>query len=136
MPARDAGARFVTSGRLHVVAASKPLLVLLVLGNVALQLVAALILKLAPPFSLSNALAVALILAAVLTLNIARFWLWGALHRRYPISVAYPASALLFPGVLAMAWYFGEPVAAAQISGAGLVLIGVALLLSEDSEAP
>lgn len=123
-------------GDTHVAVASRALLFTLVLGNVAMQLVAALLLKLAPPFSISNALLVALTLTGVLALNVIRFWLWGVLHRHFPLSIAYPASALLFPGILGMAWYFGEPIGTAQVVGAGVVLLGVALLLTEDHEVP
>jgi drug/metabolite transporter (DMT)-like permease len=45
--------------------------------------------------------------------------------------VAYPASALFFPGIVAMAWWFGEQVGPAQIAGAALVMTGVVILLSE-----
>lgn len=115
---------------------SRTLLLLLVIGNVCLQLVAAWLLKVAPPFAIEHAVAVLAILACILLLNVARFWLWGVLHRHFPISVAYPASALLFPGILAMAWWFGEPIGLAQVIGTALVLLGVGVLLAEDDELP
>lgn len=102
----------------------------LTLLNVAMQLASALLLKLAPAFSPRHLLLLGVIMAGVLALNVARFMVWGVLHRRFPISLAYPASALFFPGVLAMAWWFGERVGPAQVAGGALVLAGVALLLS------
>lgn len=116
--------------------ASRSLLVLLVLANVCIQLVAALLLKLAPALTIANAVWVVLVLGLVFALSVARFWLWGALHRHFPLSVAYPASALLFPGILGMAWYFGEPIDTPQVVGVGLVLVGVALLLTQDDTTP
>lgn len=120
----------------QIPATSRLLLLLLVLGNVSMQLVAAWLLKIAPPFAPAHALMVAFFLGCVLFLNVGRFWLWGQLHKHYPISVAYPASALLFPGILVMAWYFGEPIGVPQVVGAAVVLTGVGLLLSEDDQTP
>jgi drug/metabolite transporter (DMT)-like permease len=102
--------------------------------NVCMQLASAFLLKLAPAFDPRHLLLLLLIMAGVLALNVTRFLVWGALHRRFPISLAYPASALFFPGVLAMAWWFGERVGVAQVLGAVLVLVGVALLLSDQGE--
>lgn len=116
--------------------ASRALLLLLVLGNVCMQLLAAWLLKVAPDVTLANLLPVLFVLACILVLNIARFVFWGVLHRRFPISVAYPASALVFPGILVMAWWFGEPIGLPQVLGTALVLLGVGLLLSEDDELP
>lgn len=116
--------------------ASRSLLVMLVLANVCIQLMAALLLKIAPEFSIANAVWIGLVLGGVFALSVVRFWLWGNLHRHFPLSIAYPASALFFPGILAMAWYFGEPVGSKQVVGVVLVLIGVALLLTEDDTAP
>lgn len=103
----------------------------LTLLNVCMQLASALLLKLAPPYAPRHAPLLAVLMAGVLALNVARFVLWGALHRRFPISLAYPASALFFPGILAMAWWFDERVGPAQLAGAALVLAGVGLLLSD-----
>lgn len=106
-------------------------LVGLTLLNVCMQLASALLLKLAPPFAPRHLALLGLVMAGVLALNVARFVLWGSLHRRFPISLAYPASALFFPGILAMAWAFGERVGLPQLAGAALVLVGVGLLLSD-----
>lgn len=109
----------------------RSLLVGLVLINVAMQLCSAWLLKLAPAFDPAALLPIGLVLGVVLALNVTRFVVWGFMHRRFPLSVAYPASALFFPGVLVMAWWFGETVGPAQVAGATLVLVGVALLLSD-----
>ncbi|WP_242102694.1 MULTISPECIES: hypothetical protein [unclassified Lysobacter] len=114
---------------------SVALLVMLTLFNVGLQLGSALMLKLAPDLGSGRYAWIGILLGGVLVLNVVRFVIWGAVHRRYPLSVAYPASAVFFPGILAMAWWFGETVGPSQVAGAGLVMVGVVVLLSERSMA-
>ena len=97
--------------------------------NVCLQLASALLLKIAPEPTKANVITLTLILGVVLALNAARFLTWGALHRRFPISLAYPLSALFFPAVVALAWITGERVGVAQLAGAALVMAGVARIL-------
>jgi drug/metabolite transporter (DMT)-like permease len=110
-------------------------LVALTMLNICLQLASALLLKVAPAPTRANLVALGLVLAAVLLLNGARFATWGALHRRFPISLAYPFSALFFPAVVAMAWFMDEPVGTLQICGALLVMAGVARILLEAETA-
>lgn len=112
----------------------RTLLVAFTLVNVCMQLGSAFLLKIAPEPDRGTLFQVALILCGVLGLNVIRFLVWGKLHKRFPISLAYPASALFFPGVLAMAWWFGEHVGVAQIIGCCLVLAGVALLLAREDQ--
>jgi drug/metabolite transporter (DMT)-like permease len=107
------------------------LLVVLTLANVSMQLASALLLKLAPEPASGRFVWIGVLLGGVLALNVMRFVVWGAVHARFPLSVAYPASALFFPGIVAMAWWFGEQVGPAQIAGAALVMTGVVILLSE-----
>jgi drug/metabolite transporter (DMT)-like permease len=110
-------------------------LVALTMLNICLQLASALLLKVAPAPTRANLVALGLVLAAVLLLNGARFATWGALHRRFPISLAYPVSAVFFPAVGAMAWFMDEPVGTLQICGALLVMAGVARILLEAETA-
>ncbi|AWV06414.1 hypothetical protein [Marilutibacter maris] len=106
-------------------------MVALVAASVIMQLLSALVLKITPALDPGHALTVMLCLVLVLVLNVARFFVWGSIHRRFPISVAYPTSALFFPGILVMAWWFGEPIGPFQVAGAMVVMLGVALLVSE-----
>ena len=122
--------------RVGPVPGSLVLLVLLTLLNVGLQLGSALILKLAPELDSGRFAWIGILLGGVLALNVARFVIWGVVHRRYPLSIAYPASALFFPGILAMAWWFGETVGPLQVAGAGLIMLGVVILLSDRSTEP
>lgn len=107
------------------------LLVGLIALNVCMQLASALLLKLAPVLTWDNVIHVGLILAAVLLLNVVLFVSWGILHKRFPISVTYPASAVFLPALLAMAWWLGEDINAQQLIGAAAVMTGVMLLIVE-----
>jgi drug/metabolite transporter (DMT)-like permease len=97
--------------------------------NIALQLTNATLIKFASNLSPLQLGLIAGVLVSVAILSFGRFVVWGAMHKRFPVSLAYPASALFFPCLVAVAAAFGEPVSAAQILGAGLVTAGVLLLL-------
>jgi drug/metabolite transporter (DMT)-like permease len=78
----------------------------------------------------SAMLLVAAALVLVICLNFGRLLVWNAIHKRYPVSLAYPLSAIFFPGVVIIAWLMGEPVDGMQIAGGIVVMIGVLLMLS------
>lgn len=108
----------------------RTLLLLALVGvNIALQLINASLIKYATGMLKFNLGVVAMVLAIVLALSLGRFMVWGAMHKRFPVSVAYPATALFFPCVVALAYAYGEHVSAPQASGATLVTLGVLLLL-------
>lgn len=113
----------------------KTVLVGLTALNICLQLSSALLLKLAPAATRANLVKLALVLGAVFLLNGARFATWGAMHRRFPISLAYPFSAIFFPAIVLVAWLMDEPVGALQLGGAVLVMAGVARILFEADTA-
>lgn len=105
------------------------LLLGLVALNIGLQLVNATLIKFASALSLAQLEWIAALLALVAGLSVVRFVVWGAMHKHFPVSIAYPATALFFPCLVAVAAGFGESVSAAQIAGATLVTSGVLLLL-------
>ena len=105
------------------------LLLALVALNIALQLVNAALMKFASGLPAAELGLLAAVLVLVAVLSFGRFVVWGAMHKRFPVSVAYPATALFFPCLVAVAAAFGEPVYATQILGAGIVTGGVLLLL-------
>lgn len=113
---------------------SPVLLTALISFNVCIQLCSALLMKLAPEAHRDNLLSVGLILAAVLLLNLTLFVTWGVLHKRFPISIAYPASAVFLPALLVMAWWLGENIGPQQLCGAALVLLGVVLLIVDQAK--
>ncbi len=117
--------------------ASALALVAFVCGNIALQLLAAKLIKDAATIPLSRPLLLAGLLGLVLALASLRFVIWGEMHKRYPFSLAYPASALFFPMVVVLAWTYGEAVTRWQAAGAGLVTVGVMLaILGHSDEVP
>ena len=62
---------------------------------------------------------------------------WGEMHKRYPLSLAYPASALFFPLVMVLAWLYGEVVTPAKVAGSMLVTFGVMLcVVGNPDEVP
>jgi drug/metabolite transporter (DMT)-like permease len=115
--------------RQHPHARRTGLLLLLVMANIAMQLVNASIIKYATRLLHAKPLLVAFLLLAVIALSFGRFVVWGAMHKRFPVSVAYPATALFFPCVVTLAYIYGERVTAPQAMGAVLVSLGVLLLL-------
>lgn len=111
-------------------AQSRPWLLLgLVALNIALQLINASLIKYASDLLKPQLVMIGLVLALVLVLGVARLVVWGAMHKRFPVSIAYPATALFFPCLVVLARMYGEPVSIAQAAGACLVTLGVVLLL-------
>lgn len=111
-------------------------LLVLVALNIALQLVNASLIKYASALGTARLLLVAIVLAVVAALSFGRLLVWGAMHKRFPVSLAYPATALFFPCLVAVAAAFGEHVSFAQVAGAMLVTAGVIVLLCSPGEAP
>lgn len=100
----------------------------LVLATVVLQLVAAWILDIAADMSMGlGVMAIGAILAAV-ALNGLRFVVWGYTHRRFPLSLTYPLTALFFPLVLLLSWLRGEGVGLPEILGTIFIAGGTALV--------
>src|SRR3546814_22908 len=115
--------------------ASIGLLLALVLGNIALQLTSAVLVKRSSQIPLAEAATLGLLLCVILGLNFSRFVLWNAIHKRYPISIAYPATALFFPCLVALAHVMGEQISQWQLAGVSLVTAGVLVLLMSSKGA-
>ena len=93
---------------------------------VALQVGGAVVMKLLADASERVGLwFVVLGLGTVALLNIARLFVWGAAHRRYPLSSTYPLSSLFFPAMLFVALAFGDEIGPGQVVGAILIGAGV-----------
>lgn len=103
--------------------------------NVLLQLASAYLLKTAPAVTRANLILLCVFFCAVLALNGARFLTWNAIHRRFPVSLAYPLSALFFPAVVALAWLLDEPVGAWQWAGVALIVAGVIRIVAGGNAA-
>lgn len=109
------------------------LLVGLVFLSVGLQLVNATLVKLASATPSPAPLVIAGLLAVVLVLSFARFFIWNGIYRRYPISLAYPLSAIFFPAVVLVAWTMGETVGIVQVAGVAVVMAGVIRVITPES---
>jgi drug/metabolite transporter (DMT)-like permease len=102
------------------------------LGAVALQVVGAVVMKLLADASDDAGIGVVAVgLASVAAINIARLGIWGVAHRRYPLSSTFPLSSLFFPAMLLVALAFGDEVGAGQTIGALLISAGVFWLTRE-----
>jgi drug/metabolite transporter (DMT)-like permease len=110
------------------------LLVSLVVASVGLQLINAALVKLASATPAPPMLVVGGLLSMVLALSFARFFIWNRIYKRYPISLAYPLSAIFFPAVVAIAWLMGETIGILQIVGAILVMAGVVRVITPESD--
>jgi drug/metabolite transporter (DMT)-like permease len=109
------------------------LLVSLVLTSVGLQLINAALVKSASATPAPSLLVAGGLLMAVLVLSFVRFFIWNGIYKRYPISLAYPLSAIFFPAVVAIAWAMGEPIGFPQVCGATLVMVGVIRFITPES---
>lgn len=104
-------------------------LVVLTTVNVVIQLVTAGFIKYSTGQTVSWILLG--IYAIVLTLNFGRFVVWGYIHRQFPLGIAYASSALLFPAILALSYYYGEPVSWRNVLGVCCVMLGVIALVRD-----
>lgn len=105
------------------------MLLALVAASIGLQLVSASLLKYA---ALPERPALRFVLLALIViglLNFGRLLIWNHIHRRFPVSMAYPLSALFFPGILLVAHAMGETLGRMQIVGGVVVTCGVVLIL-------
>lgn len=105
-------------------------MLVLVCMSVGLQLVNAWLIKFASATPAPPSFVIGILLLAVLVLGFARFVIWNGIYKRYPVSFAYPLSAIFFPAVVLLAWQMGETVGAAQIVGATVVMLGVARVVT------
>lgn len=99
----------------------------LMLATVVLQLAVALVLDLAANREVRLDLFTVVAILGAVALHGIRFVIWGYAHRRYPLSLTYPLTALFFPLVLVLAYWRGEAVGMAQVGGTILITAGVAL---------
>jgi multidrug transporter EmrE-like cation transporter len=67
-------------------------------------------------------------IALALALNLLRFAVWALAHRRYPLSFTYPMTSLFYPIMLAVAYYYQEPIYMNQWVGTILITLGVVWL--------
>lgn len=73
-------------------------------------------------------------ISLVLGLNALRFYVWGALHKKYPLSTTYPMTAFYFPLILVLAYFWEENIFIEQVLGCIVLSLGV-VVLSINNEA-
>lgn len=105
-------------------------LLALVAASVGLQLISAFLVKTASTIAHPELTLITGMLLIVLILNFGRFLIWNNIHKKYPVSLAYPLSAIFFPAIVLIAWAMGERIGLMQLFGATLVMIGVARIVT------
>ena len=106
---------------------------ILVFTSVILGIISAYILKEASLHNDIGASVLVLTILAVVLVNGLRFVVWWYVHKRFPLSSSYPLSSLFFPLILIMGYAYGEEITSTKIIGAGIIVIGVALMTHENS---
>ena len=99
--------------------------------NIAVQLINAAIIKESTALTSAEWVWMLVVYVVVLGFNGVRFVVWGIIHKRYPIGVAYASTALLFPAIVTMSYLYGEPVTVKHLIGVALVMIGVVSLVRQ-----
>ena len=101
--------------------------VIMVSGTVLLTIFSALIVDYAADSS-KPLVVVALLLAVSFMINIAKFVLWGAIHKRFYLSRSYLLSALFFPLIYIISLFKEEAVVSPQkVCGLAIILFGIML---------
>ena len=99
--------------------------------NIVIQLIVAGVVKYSTQVAWTTLWVMILIYAVVLLLNVVRVVVWGVIHQRYPLGIAYASSALLFPCIVVLSAYYGEPVTWRNMVGVVLVMVGVIALVRD-----
>jgi len=103
--------------------------------TVLLQLLGAAFLKQASLSARLGLLVPALLILCAFGVQGLRFLLWGYAHKRWPLSVTYPLTAIFFPMLIGLAAFYGEPVTLQQWLGGLCITAGVAWLTLQSREA-
>lgn len=99
--------------------------ILAVIAVISLSLLSAGVLDFASNRKLISLIGLFL-LGIVIAINVARFLLWGWIHKRIDLSKSYPMTAFFFPLVALMSAFKGDPISAVQWVGVGVITLGFA----------
>ncbi|HET7396343.1 MAG TPA: hypothetical protein VFK12_07875 [Gammaproteobacteria bacterium] len=105
-----------------------------VTATVLLQLLGAILLKQATRTVNMGFIFPVVFIAIAFGVQGMRFLLWGYAHRRWPLSVTYPMSAVFFPLLIAVAALYGEKIAVGQWLGGLFITAGVMWLTIQSRE--
>ncbi len=103
----------------------------LTLINTVIQIVTMSLMKYSTAIERTQYVALIAFYGAILVFNLVRFVVWGKIHREFPLGIAYASSAILFPCIVLLSIYYGEPFAWHQLLGVGLVMTGVVALMRD-----
>ncbi len=98
---------------------------IIVLSAVTINIIGAVVLKELAMRSGLSSVSLILGIALVIGLNGLRFVIWGVAHSRYPLNLTYPFTSLFFPLLLAVSYYYDEPLPWTKWVGTILITIGV-----------
>jgi len=99
----------------------------LIIGTASLlNVLAGVVLKEADADSSAGLVIGALALAGIL--GVIQFLLWRNAHHRYPLSLTYPYTGLVFPFALVISALYGEPVKPAHVMATALIVAGVIIV--------
>lgn len=71
----------------------------------------------------------------VLILNLAKYVLWAHIHKHYSISRTLPITSIFYPLIFLVSLYYGENFNLNKILGCILIIIGIKLILDEESKS-
>jgi len=102
---------------------------LLVSAAVMLNIMSAIMLKVAADMERPTLLIVIGFLVLVVFINLLRVVFWSAIHRRFPLSDSYPLTSIFFPMILMISVLYGEHIGLSQLIGTLLITVGVVILV-------
>ena len=103
----------------------KLLLVLLVLGAVGLNLLAAIAMKLLAGAAGLGTVLLVLGIGFVIFLNGLRMLVWMFANRAFPLSTMYPLTSIFYPLMLGVSYYFNERITPLHVAGTFFITLGV-----------
>lgn len=81
-----------------------------------------------------NFFLIIVISAIVLIVNLSKFLLWAYIHKNYPISRTLPLTSLFYPCIFIISLFYGELFSLNKLLGTFLLVIGIVLILNEESK--
>lgn len=99
--------------------------------NTVIQIATMSLIKYSTAVATTQYVLLLLFYGAILAFNLGRFIVWGRIHREFPLGIAYASSAIIFPCIVALSVFYGEPFSWHQLFGVALVMTGVVALMRE-----
>ena len=103
----------------------------LTLINTVIQIITMSLIKYSTAIERTQYVVLLAFYGAILVFNLVRFVVWGQIHREFPLGIAYASSAIIFPCIVLLSIYYGEPFTWHQLLGVALVMTGVVALMRD-----